>query len=117
MGRTIIASVAALICLLHMVNGCTSERAKSPVITPMAIVDPSVQRGQAVFDKHCYSCHLRGTGGMAPKLNNKPLPKFLIKFQVRHGLGVMPAFSEEQISDPELQDLANYVAALRAKGL
>jgi hypothetical protein len=33
--------------------------------------------------------------------------------QVRHGLGTMPAFSEREISDGELDDLVAYVKALR----
>jgi mono/diheme cytochrome c family protein len=37
----------------------------------------------------------------------------LIRFQVRHGLGAMPAFSEKEIGDRELDDLVAYLKALR----
>jgi mono/diheme cytochrome c family protein len=104
--------VATTLYSVIALAGCGLAR-KEPGIDPMKITDASVQRGKAVFDAHCYSCHLRGQGGMAPALNNKPLPKSVIKFQVRRGLGAMPAFSEEQISDSQLEDLANFVAALR----
>ncbi len=104
--------IAILIALISL--GCSPTR-DEPFVTEMNITDASVQRGKVVFDAHCYSCHLQGQGGMAPALNNKPLPRFLIRFQVRHGLGSMPAFSEEKISDSQLEDLANYVSALRQK--
>lgn len=71
------------------------------------------QRGRDVFMKHCNACHVGGSGALAPAINDKPLPVFLMKFQVRHGLGVMPGFSKEQISDTELEDLMAYLKALR----
>lgn len=96
-----------------VLSGCGPTRNSGPVVTTVPLTDASVKRGKEVFDTNCYSCHLQGEGGMAPALNNKPLPKFLIKFQVRNGLGEMPAFPEQDISDSELEDLANYVVALR----
>ena len=39
-----------------------------------------------------------------------------MRFQVRAGLGAMPSFSEEQISDAELEDLLDYIVALRRHG-
>jgi mono/diheme cytochrome c family protein len=104
--------VFALLATLTLL-GCGPTRNSEPLVTEMKITDASVQRGKVIFDAYCYSCHLQGQGGMAPALNNKPLPRFLIRFQVRHGLGTMPGFSEEKISDRQLEDLANYVAALR----
>ncbi|MDC4226474.1 MAG: cytochrome c [Candidatus Manganitrophus sp.] len=53
-----------------------------------------------------------GEAGLGPALNNKPLPGWMIRFQVRHGLGAMPAFSEKEISDRELDDLV--IAYLKA---
>jgi mono/diheme cytochrome c family protein len=41
--------------------------------------------------RHCHQCHPRGgDGGLRPALNNKPVPGFLVKCQVRLGLGAMP---------------------------
>jgi hypothetical protein len=53
---------------------------------------------------------------MAPAINNKPLPKFLMRLQVRIGAGAMPAFSKAQISDDELDDLVDYMVYLRHHG-
>lgn len=50
---------------------------------------------------------------MSPALNNKPLPKFVVRYQVRLGGGTMPAFSREQLSDKDLDSLVDYVAYLR----
>lgn len=107
---------AAALLLAVAVTACNSGRRGEPIAGPMDLSDASVLRGRAVFDAHCYKCHLQGEGGMSPIINNKPLPKFLMRFQVRHGLGAMPAFSDKEISDPELEDLLNYLVALRHHG-
>lgn len=53
---------------------------------------------------------------MGPILNDKPLPQFLMRFQTRHGPGTMPAFSDKENSDRELEDILNYLVALRRHG-
>ncbi|HJP61658.1 MAG TPA: cytochrome c, partial [Gemmatimonadaceae bacterium] len=58
-------------------------------------------------------CHPGGAAGLGPPLNNKPAPAFVIRFQVRHGLGAMPAFDSTQISDADLHAVAEYLKALR----
>jgi mono/diheme cytochrome c family protein len=93
--------------------GCGSARRGSSVEGPMSLRDPEVQRGAVVFAASCYKCHPGGEAGLGPAINDKPLPQFLVRMQVRQGLGAMPAFSEEQISGEQLDDLAVYVAKLR----
>jgi mono/diheme cytochrome c family protein len=75
--------------------------------------DPQLQRGKSVFMEHCHYCHPGGEGGLGLGLNDKPLPRFLMKTQVRLGLGVMPEFDERRISPEELDDLLSYIIALR----
>jgi mono/diheme cytochrome c family protein len=65
---------------------------------------------------HCQKCHPGGEAGLGPALNDKPLPVFLMRFQVRKGLGAMPAFPESRISGDELDDLLKYVVAFRRHG-
>lgn len=48
-------------------------------------------------------------GGLAPSIINKPLPGFMIKFQVRNGLGAMPSFKKERLSKDELNDVVAYI--------
>lgn len=111
-GSTVTLTVALLSAIVFL-PGCGATRSGGPVVAEVPVTDPSIRRGKAVFDSKCRTCHLHGEGGLGPSLNDKPLPGFLIRFQVRRGLGTMPGFSEEQISDQDLEDLANYVVALR----
>lgn len=100
--------VALLAC------GCAANvRRGEPSTRPLALDTPQLKMGQRIFMNKCQPCHPGGEGGVGLALNNKPLPAGLIKFQVRHGLGAMPAFGPEIISDEELDALAAYVVALR----
>lgn len=107
-GRTWGLAVVALLMV-----GCEEPRVGSALDKPVMLSDLSSARGQQVFMQHCNQCHPGGAGGLAPPLNDKPLPEGLIKFQVRNGLGAMPAFDEGRISDAELDDLAMYLKELR----
>lgn len=69
-------------------------------------------RGQEIFMKRCNRCHPGGMSGLGPAIINKPLPPFLIKFQVRHGLGAMPAFKKDRITKEQLNDLVTYIKEL-----
>lgn len=50
---------------------------------------------------------------MGPAINDKPAPGFVIRFQIRNGLGAMPAFKKDVISAEELDDLMAYIKAQR----
>lgn len=102
--------------VLLLVSGCASARRSEPLVGPLRLEAASLVEGRQVFFNHCHQCHPGGESGLGPALNNKPLPGFLIGFQVRQGLGVMPAFSEEEISDEELDELIAYLKALRGHG-
>ena len=54
--------------------------------------------GMKLFMRHCNRCHPGGEKGKGPALNDKKLPDFLIHFQVRQGMGDMPAFKKDQLS-------------------
>lgn len=101
---------------LILTSGCGSARRSEPLGNAPELSSAAELRGRQVFMEHCHACHVGGAGGLAPALNNKPLPGWLIRFQVRNGLGVMPAFPEAQISDAELDSLVAYLKALRQAG-
>lgn len=106
----------ASMCLLSaafFLPACGATRSSAPELPSVPLADTSLERGKRIYDANCLSCHAQGEGGMGPALNNKPLPEFLVRFQVRHGIGAMPAFSDEQLSDRDLHHLARYVTALR----
>ena len=93
--------------------GCHSARRGEPLTGEVPVADQKVQRGQVVFMRNCNQCHPHGEGGLGPVLNDKPAPRFLMKTQVRTGLGTMPAFDKRKITPEELDDLMEYVLALR----
>jgi mono/diheme cytochrome c family protein len=70
-----------------------------------------VKEGEVIFMKYCHSCHPDGEAGLGPSIYYLPaMPK---KFQVRHGLGVMPAFKKELISKNDLNKIMKYLKALK----
>ena len=105
-------ALPVLIFLIITLCGCSARRSE-PISGPLMSSSSEIQRGEIAFDQHCTRCHPGGERGLAPAINNKPLPGFLIKFQVRHGVGTMPAFSEQEIPDEELDALVKYLKALR----
>ena len=106
-------AAAVLLFVAVLAGACHPVRRAEPIVGPMTLTDPTLQRGRILFDRHCYKCHTEGEGGLAPSLNDKPLPKFLMRLQTRVGLGAMPGFSKRQISDEDLDDLLEYIVALR----
>jgi mono/diheme cytochrome c family protein len=86
-----------------------------------------VQRGKAVFDLWCGSCHkplgpyvssVAGTSVLQRKYKGaKPaaleertdLDAATVKFYVRHGVKFMPYFRKTEISDADLDALAAYL--------
>ena len=83
-----IVPIALLAAVLLM--GCGSSRRGEPFVGPLALESRDIQRGQTSFMKHCHQCHPGGEAGLGPALTNKPLPMFLVRAQVRYGLGAMP---------------------------
>lgn len=99
--------------LAGMVTGCVSARRGEPLAGPLTVSSPAVARGQVAFMHYCHACHPGGDAGLGPALNNKPLPGFMIKTQVRLGLGAMPAFSKKVIKTSDLSDIVAYLKAQR----
>lgn len=92
---------------------CGTARRGAPVVEERAITDPAIQRGEVVFFRHCHPCHPGGEAGIGPAINNKPLPESIVATQVRVGLGLMPAFSEDEISNDDLRAVTAYLDWLR----
>ena len=104
-----------LLAVVLLAASCGSARRSEPVVGPMAL-SAAAARGEQVFMRNCHECHPKGEGGLAPSINDKPLPGFMIRLQVRRGLGAMPEFGPHQISDAELDDLIVYLQELRRHG-
>jgi mono/diheme cytochrome c family protein len=102
-----------LLTSVLLAAACGTARRSEPLTGVHRIEDPVLVRGEQLFSLQCSSCHPAGEAGLGPSINDKPLPTWLIRFQVRNGLGVMPAFSREQISPEELDALILYLKELR----
>ena len=60
---------------------------------------------------YCQKCHPSGEAGLGPSINANPAPQFIKRFQMRHGLGVMPGFKKDEISKSDLHDISKYLKA------
>lgn len=89
-----------------------SEPVKRKIFEPAS---SQVASGEKIFMAKCQKCHPGGEAGLGIGLNPVPAPKFLKKFQIRHGLGVMPSFKENEISPQQLKDLLSYMSAWKHK--
>jgi mono/diheme cytochrome c family protein len=101
----------ALACVVLV--ACGSEHRGEPRAPEVVPQTAAAARGEHLFQRFCYQCHPGGAAGLGPALNNKPLPTIAIKTQIREGVGSMPAFGEDWLSDAQVDDIAAYVRALR----
>jgi mono/diheme cytochrome c family protein len=101
--------------LALVLSACGPAYRGAPILEPLETDDPKIALGQKVFFANCHQCHTGGGTAIGPAITNKPLPDWAIRFQVRHGVGQMPAFSEEEISDEELDALVAYLNELRER--
>jgi mono/diheme cytochrome c family protein len=85
-----------------------SEPIKQRSFTPASA---QVVHGEQVYMSYCHKCHPSGESGLAPSINSSPAPNFLKKFQVRHGLGVMPSFKANELSKKDLKDVIRFINA------
>lgn len=92
---------------------CSTARRSEPIIGRENPLGEDFAEGRRLFMQHCHACHPGGEAGLGPAINNKPLPAGLIEFQIRHGLGAMPAFDAERLDERELDAVAAYLVALR----
>ena len=75
--------------------------------------NPRVVNGERMYMANCQKCHPNGEGGLTLAINSNPAPGFVKRFQMRHGLGVMPSFKRDEISKTDLKDISKYLAALK----
>jgi mono/diheme cytochrome c family protein len=102
-----------LLLSLLFIIACGTAKRGEPTYAPVPTSEPAIARGEVVFNTHCQSCHPGGETGLGPAINDKPVPGFVIRFQIRNGLGAMPAFKKDVIPSDELDDLMAYIKAQR----
>ena len=104
-----ITGVCALVILLS--GACASRRSE---IVKQRAFDPASERianGEKVFMEKCHKCHPAAEAGLGPAISSNPAPQFVKRFQMRHGLGVMPGFKKNEISKSDLRDISKYLHA------
>ncbi len=101
-----------LLVVLIVLCACGSARRGEP-FGDLLLTSDSSRHGEEVFMRYCQPCHPGGDAGLGPAINNKPLPGFLIRMQVRRGFGAMPPFPREVLSDPDLDAVVAYLNDLR----
>jgi mono/diheme cytochrome c family protein len=106
------AGSALLLVAAGLALGCGPARRSEPLMGPVALNEAET-RGRVAYMAYCHQCHPGGEAGLGPSLNDKALPEFLKKLQVRQGIGSMPSFSETEISESEVDDIMAYLSALR----
>ena len=100
-------------CIALISGGCGSARRSEPIKGSVAINDPRVAHGRDLWMMKCNRCHPGGEAGLGPATNDKPLPELLIAMQIRTGLGAMPAFTKQELSDSDVADVIAYMKAIR----
>jgi mono/diheme cytochrome c family protein len=104
---------AAAALLIAAMFGCGAEHRGEPHGPPVVPDTMAEARGARLYSRYCYQCHPGGEAGIGPALNNKPLPEFAIRTQIRNGVGAMPAFGDDLLRDDQVAANAKYVQEMR----
>jgi len=110
--NSIVLCLVASLCLVNMM--CSSRRSEPVKQKQFAPKNSRVVNGEKVFMSHCQKCHPGGEAGLGPAINSNPAPQFVKRFQMRHGLGVMPSFTKNEISKNDLRDISKYLKAIKS---
>jgi len=113
-GRGGMRIVLLVVVTLTLFTGCAMRRGE-PISEPLDMDAQKLARGEEAYMAHCNKCHPGGETALGFAINNKPLPGFMIKAQVRAGAGVMPAFSKELVTGEDLNNMLEFIELLRKR--
>jgi len=93
------------------------ERPIGPVLAPVNASATDIERGEALYRSKCYGCHAV-EAHVGPSLTSaasvlRDAQGELLIAAVRGGRALMPAFSEDMLSDEELADIIAYIRSLK----
>ena len=108
------AFVFVLFASVALSTACGSSRRSEPIHGSPPLKTPGEKQGEVLYMRFCDQCHPGGSGGLGPGLNNKPAPGAAIRLQIREGMGAMPAFGKNEISDSEVDAIIEYMMAIRS---
>lgn len=104
--------LGGVILLGTVLVACGPARRGAPFGPPLQLTARE-QEGEKLFMHHCNQCHPGGAAGLGPAINNKPLPSFAMRTQIRLGAGAMPAFKEDVLTDAEVDAIVAYCNKLQ----
>lgn len=131
--------VLVVITLAIAANQTNAQSAAKPSLSQMGLLSPKAVAaaeaqfakgktpGQEVFNRNCAACHADGIkfpgtvalnakyGGTMPGAleDRKDLTPEMVRYFVRNGVSIMPAWRKSQLTDKELDDLAAYLSKKR----
>jgi mono/diheme cytochrome c family protein len=107
--------VGAGLVVAFAATGCGAARRSAPLMIAGPIpLDTRQQQGKVLFNHLCHQCHPGGDAATGPAINNKPIPRPIMKLQVRTGvLGTMPRFNHDDLTDDQLEMVMDYLMAMR----
>ncbi len=91
---------------------CGAEQRIEPEAPEVIPATRDETRGKHLFLKFCYQCHPGGNQGLGPTLVDRPLAEAAIRTQIRTGVGSMPSFGKDWLSDDQVAEIAEYVTTL-----
>lgn len=106
--------IAAAVVAALATAGCGSVHRGEPLGPRVAAASSETREGQELFFQYCSQCHPGGAGGLGPSINDRPLPGIAIKTQIRAGVGAMPSFGSDQLSDDDVDAIVHYVTTMMA---
>ena len=110
-----------LFAALLLAGGAAIAQGPPPAPKPETRTSrPAATGGEALYLEHCASCHApngMGTGLLARRVQpplleaRDNLPAQYVVIAARQGIGNMPAIPRGEVSDAELRQIADYLAA------
>jgi mono/diheme cytochrome c family protein len=98
-----------------IVASCVMRKSEPVTQKEFVAEDERTANGEKMYMIHCQKCHPAGEAGLGPAINSNPAPGFVKRFQMRHGLGVMPPFKKEEITREDLKDISRYMRKWKHK--
>lgn len=114
MKKKCFVSVLIVVPGFVFLNSCVTRKAEPLVQKTFVPSSESIANGERVYMANCQKCHPGGEGGLGPSILANPAPQFIKRFQVRHGLGVMPSFKKNEISKTDLRDISKYLRSWKS---
>lgn len=113
MKRFVVIIIGLSLCILssNLLISCMVRKSEPIKGKAFVAANQRIANGEKVFMAYCHKCHPAGESGLGPSINSNPAPQFIKRFQMRHGLGVMPPFSTNEISRKDLHDVSKYMRA------